>query len=132
MKPEEQKQIALIEHCAKRIHEKTEQACKYCYDKFGVENSPDGLLEDIAEMALSIQVQARNVCANGDAQPAVAVNEQDIWDSALELAALTIQLFDEATLTKDDYMLDASECARIILALKAMRSVKAEAAKGGV
>ena len=94
MKPEDRKQIALIEHCANRIHEKAEQACKYCYDKFGVENSPDGLLEDIAEMALSIQVQAGNLCASRDAHTAVAVNEQMLEVVKKHLSNLEAQEFE--------------------------------------
>lgn len=41
------------------------------------------------------------------------------WESALEFAAQTIELYDDATM-RNDYMLDASECAAIIRALKTM------------
>ncbi|WP_341237887.1 hypothetical protein [uncultured Limnobacter sp.] len=46
------------------------------------------------------------------------------WESALEFAAQTIELYDDATM-KNDYMLDASECAAIIRALKPMHPAPA-------
>lgn len=124
MKPEDRKQIALIEHCANRIHKKAEQACKYCYDKFGVENSPDGLLEDIAEMALSIRIQAGNLCASRDAQPAVAqepvafVNDKCAIQATLH-GAITLKpgdnLYTEAPAVAVN---EQKDCYDVLLAVK--------------
>lgn len=44
-----------------------------------------------------------------------------VRNQALEEAAQTIELYDDATM-KDDYMLDAGECAGIIRALKTEES----------